>query len=68
MRGTVDPGCLFYSFGKLMILKLRDDWRASHPGSSLRDFHDAFLSYGSSPVTLVRKAMLGEADDGKLSH
>ena len=68
VRGTFDPGYLFYSFGKLMILKLRDDWRASHPGSSLRDFHDAFLSYGSSPVTLVRKAMLGEADDGKLFH
>jgi hypothetical protein len=68
VRGTFDPGYLFYSLGKLMILKLRDDWLAIHPGRSLRDFHDAFLSFGSSPLVLVRKAMLGDADDGKLFH
>jgi hypothetical protein len=68
VRGTFDPGNLFYTIGKLMILKLRDDWLATHSESSLRDFHDAFLSYGSSPVALVRKVMLGDADDGKLFH
>ena len=68
LRGTFDPGYLFYTVGKLMIMKLRDDWLAIHPGSSLRDFHDAFLSYGSSPVRLVRKAMLGDADDARLFH
>jgi uncharacterized protein (DUF885 family) len=66
LRGIFDPGYLFYSIGKLMIMKLRDDWLAGHPGSSLRDFHDAFLSFGTSPLTLVRKAMLGDADDGRL--
>jgi uncharacterized protein (DUF885 family) len=68
VRGTFDPGYLFYSLGKLMIVKLRDDWLAVHPESSLRDFHEAFLSYGDAPVKLVRKAMLGDADNGKLFH
>jgi uncharacterized protein (DUF885 family) len=66
VRATFDPGYMFYSLGKLMIMKLRDDWLVSHPGASLRDFHDAFLAYGTTPVRLVRKAMLGDADDGSL--
>ena len=41
-----------------MIMKLRDDWMAAHPKATLREFHDAFLSY-SGPVPLVRKLMLG---------
>jgi hypothetical protein len=68
VRGTFDPAYLFYIIGKLMIVKLRDDWLTVHPESSLRDFHDAFLDYGSSPVALVRKTMLGDADDGRLFH
>ena len=58
LRGTYDPAYLNYTLGKLMILQLRDDWMAAHPQASLRDFHDAFLSY-SGPVPLVRKLMLG---------
>jgi uncharacterized protein (DUF885 family) len=68
VRGTFDPGYLFYSLGKLMIVKLRDDWLAAHPESSLRDFHEAFLGFGDAPVKLVRRAMMGDADDGKLFH
>jgi hypothetical protein len=58
LRGTYDPAYLNYTLGKLMILKLRADWMAAHPQASLREFHDAFLSY-SGPVPLVRKLMLG---------
>lgn len=58
LRGTYDPAYLNYTLGKLMIMKLRDDWMAAHPQATLRDFHDAFLSY-SGPVPLVRKLMLG---------
>jgi uncharacterized protein (DUF885 family) len=58
LRGTYDPAYLNYTLGKLMILRLRDDWMAANPQASLRDFHDAFLSH-SGPVPLVRKLMLG---------
>jgi Bacterial protein of unknown function (DUF885) len=65
-RGTFDPGYLFYTVGKLMIKKLRTDWLISHPEKSLKDFHDTFLSYGSAPVPLIRKMMLGRDNNGKL--
>ena len=47
--------------GKLMILKLRDDYRARKGAQfSLKDFHDAFLKQGPIQLKLVRKALLGE--------
>ena len=59
-RGTFDPAYLNYTMGKLMILKLREDWTATHGGrSGWREFHDQFLSYGGPPIPLVRTAMLG---------
>jgi hypothetical protein len=58
-RGTFDPGYLNYTLGKLMILKLREDWTAGRR-EAWREFHDQFLSYGGPPVPLVRKAMLGD--------
>tara|TARA_R110002049_G_scaffold157184_3_gene322183 strand:+ start:8602 stop:10326 length:1725 start_codon:yes stop_codon:yes gene_type:complete len=59
-RGTYDPGYLNYTLGKLMINKLRDDWTAGRGGrEAWGTFHDAFLSYGSPPIPLIRKAMLG---------
>jgi uncharacterized protein (DUF885 family) len=59
-RGTFDPGYGAYTLGKLMIRKLRKDWTALHGGrEAWQAFHDQFLSYGSPPVALVRKAMLG---------
>ena len=58
LRGTYDPAYLNYTLGKLMILQLRKDWLAAHPNATLREFHDAFLSY-SGPVPLVRRLMLG---------
>jgi len=60
-RGTNDPTYGYYTMGKLMILKLRDDYRAKKGASfSLQDFHDSFIRLGPLPLPLVRKAMLGE--------
>jgi uncharacterized protein (DUF885 family) len=58
-RGTFHPTYLMYTFGKLEIQKLRDDFR-TRKGGSLRDFHDAFVTQGSLPLVLVRKILLGE--------
>jgi len=57
-RGTFDPMYLAYTVGKLMIRKLRDDWMRAHPGASLLDFHDQFLSYGCAPIPVIRREML----------
>ena len=47
--------------GKLMILKLRDDYKAKEGSAySLQGFHDAFLKMGPLPLPLIRRAMLGE--------
>ncbi|UCH63532.1 MAG: DUF885 domain-containing protein [Fidelibacterota bacterium] len=60
-RGTFDPGYLNYTLGKLMILKLREDWTAGREGrEAWKVFHDQLLSHGKPPLPLVRKAMLGE--------
>jgi hypothetical protein len=60
-RGTFDPGYLNYTLGKLMILKLREDWMEKKgEGSSLQEFHDEFLSRGTPPIALIRDNMLGE--------
>ena len=60
-RGTYDPGYLNYTLGKLIINKLRDDWTDGRGGrEAWGTFHDQFLGYGSPPIPLVRKKMLGE--------
>jgi uncharacterized protein (DUF885 family) len=65
-RGTFDPGYLAYMLGKLMTLRLRQDY-AREQGSAftLRKFHDTFLSFGAPPIPLVRKMMLRH-DDGQI--
>ena len=43
-RGTFDPSYIVYSAGKLMLLKLREDYKAQEGAKfSLRQFHDALL-------------------------
>jgi uncharacterized protein (DUF885 family) len=60
-RGTEDPTYLYYTLGKLEILKLRDDYKRKLGAAySLRKFHDAFLAEGAIPLPLLRKALLGE--------
>ena len=62
LRGTFDPGYLNYTLGKLMILKLREDYRRQQGSRySQKDFHDRLLSFGSPPLPLAREAMLEEA-------
>ena len=61
-RGTADPTYLVYTLGKMEILRLREEWRASLGTSfNLGEFHDRLLSYGMPPVRLIRQAMLGDA-------
>jgi uncharacterized protein (DUF885 family) len=55
-RGAYNPTYLYYTFGKLQIFELRDEYRAKK-GASLREFHDAFVSQGSLPIALVRKLL-----------
>src|SRR5688500_114004 len=60
-RGTFDPGYIVYSAGKLMLLKLREDYKAQAPGKfSLKHFHDTLLGNGTVPIWLHRAIMLGE--------
>jgi len=66
LRGTQDPLYGRYTVGKLMILKLRADYQAKAGAAySLQRFHDAFLAHGDPPIPLLRKLLLGSADDGK---
>jgi uncharacterized protein (DUF885 family) len=58
-RGTSDATYLYYTLGKLQILKLRADLAARQGGAfRLKDFHDAFLQQGFPPLKLVRRALL----------
>jgi uncharacterized protein (DUF885 family) len=60
-RGTSDPTYLYYTLGKLEILKLRDDYKKKMGDKfSLEDFHNTFLKEGFPPVKLIRKTMLGD--------
>jgi uncharacterized protein (DUF885 family) len=60
-RGTFDPSYIVYSLGKLMVLKLREDYKAKEgPKYSLRQFHDRLLANGTVPLWLHRALMLGD--------
>ena len=60
-RGTADALYGYYTLGKLMILKLRDDYRTKTGSEySLQRFHDAFITIGPLPLPLIRQAILGE--------
>jgi uncharacterized protein (DUF885 family) len=66
LRGTQDPMYGYYTLGKLMILKLRDDYKRKMGSSfTLESFHDALLAHGDPPLPLLRPLLLGSADDGK---
>jgi uncharacterized protein (DUF885 family) len=63
-RGTFDPTYLVYSLGKLMLLKLRHDFKQQQGKAfSLRTFHDTLLGQGTAPFWLHRQLMLGEEGD-----
>jgi uncharacterized protein (DUF885 family) len=59
-RGAGDPTYLYYTLGKLEIMKLRTDlMKKQGSGFSLQKFHDEFLSQGFPPIVVIREAMLG---------
>ncbi|HEX7815666.1 DUF885 domain-containing protein [Dyella sp.] len=58
-RGTSDPTYLYYTLGKLQILKLRQDVMARQGKAfNLQQFHDDFMKQGFAPIKIVRRAML----------
>ena len=60
-RGTADPTYLYYTLGKLQILKLREDYRKRKGAEfSLQEFHDNFLKQGFPPIKIVRHALLDD--------
>ena len=66
-RGTFDPTYLVYSVGKLMMLKLRRDYKEEQGGKySLRAFHDAVLAQGCAPFSAMRRLLLTGAVDAVL--
>lgn len=59
IRGTYDPGYLNYSLGKLMILKLRDDYKKQEGSNySLQKFNDAIIDNGMPPIPMLRQILL----------
>lgn len=59
LRGTYDPGYLFYTLGKLQILKLREDYKKQEGSNySLQKFNDAMLDNGMPPIQILREILL----------
>ncbi len=60
-RGTSDATYLYYTLGKLEIMKLREDVRKKQGSAfSLQTFHDDFMRQGGAPIPIVREALLGD--------
>jgi len=59
IRGTFDPGYLYYTLGKQQLLKLRRDYQKQEGAAySLQKFHDEVLRHGCPPIRLLREIML----------
>jgi uncharacterized protein (DUF885 family) len=62
LRGTFDPGYLFYTIGKLEIMKLRTDYEKQEGANfSLKKFHDEVLNHGMPQIRLLREVMLKDS-------
>jgi uncharacterized protein (DUF885 family) len=58
-RGTSDALYLYYTLGKLEIMKLREDVKKKQGAAfDLQHFHDDFMRQGFAPVKVIRKTML----------
>ncbi len=58
-RGTADATYLYYTLGKLEIMKLREDVRAKEGSAfNLQQFHDNLMRQGPVPIAIVRRSML----------
>ncbi len=59
LRGSFDPGYLFYTVGKLQILKLREDYKKQEGSNySLKKFNDLVLDNGMPSIRLLRELLL----------
>jgi len=59
LRGTYDPGYLYYTLGKLQILKLKEDYKRQEGNNfSLMKFHDQVLDNGMPSIYLLRQLLL----------
>jgi uncharacterized protein (DUF885 family) len=59
IRGAYDPEFLYYTLGKLEILKLREDYRKQEGTKfSLLEFDNEMLRHGAPPIRLLREVML----------
>jgi uncharacterized protein (DUF885 family) len=58
-RGAYNPTYLYYTLGKLEILKLREDYKkAKGADFSLETFHNEFVKQGGAPIKVIRQIML----------
>ena len=58
-RGTADATYLYYTLGKLEIMKLRADMMNKQGAAfNLETFHNDFMRQGFAPIKIIRKAML----------
>jgi uncharacterized protein (DUF885 family) len=58
-RGSYNLTYLYYTLGKLQILKLREDYKkAKGKDFNLQQFHDEFVKQGGLPLKLMRKILL----------
>ncbi len=61
-RGTADATYLYYTLGKLQIMKLREDMKQKQGAAfNLQDFHNNLMKQGFAPIKIVRKAMLHDS-------
>lgn len=62
VRGTHDPKYLNYTLGKLMILKLREDWQKQEGSKfTLQRYHDEMLRHGAPAIPVLRQLMLQDS-------
>jgi len=60
-RGSSDATYLYYTLGKLEIMKLRADMQKKQGAAfTIGGFHDSLMRQGFAPIKIVRKAMLGD--------
>ncbi len=58
-RGAYNPTYLYYTLGKLEILKLRGDYeKVMGTAYSLGKFHTEFVKQGGVPIKLIRKLLI----------
>jgi uncharacterized protein (DUF885 family) len=61
-RGTADATYLYYTLGKLEIMKLRSDMMAKEGSAfNIETFHNDFMQQGFAPIKIIRKAMLHDS-------